>query len=533
MKSIANLAVQIILVVAGMLVFSFFDPFGLLAPKKKTLQDTPISVVSIKEIGQLITAEYYGEVLSSLQEELIEDVIQNQAEFDNQVSTLNQKYLKALEVFYSNKDSIKVRWYRKRKDLLEAFYSANQSLVNDILYQNMVSIVLKAKKIDSEGDLLKAIWSEKEKIDFTKKYAIDATILRNQATDEIKKLKETKAFKKKQIIAIGRGWVKAGIDFGSFNERNFKYDKTNRTIYLFGVEPQILTCDINPWFNAKQKIKGFEIIAATNKANDSSYLRKIKESCLVKLRTQAERAGITKQAKTNAEETLKHFFSLLLNEPLDKVVIMKNSLAEYQKQLDSKGIYPKEKLALIDSTLLALYKIDSMAAGQAVTKLLGSKTVLGNDTCSINRFSALTYQVVEDKLITNDEWRLLKEAFTKPNYTRLDSIWYFPYAKIQSINKSAITQVANETKYKNEGVQAWYDSVTKKTDFKNYITKRDSIKKRMFKIEMTESRKRARANNINFLKRNCRTVFIDHMEINNQAELNACIESLLEEMDIN
>jgi hypothetical protein len=257
MKSVANLAVQIILVVAGVLVFSFFDPFGLLAPKKKTLQDTPISVVSIKEIGQLITAEYYGEVLSSLQEELIEDVVENQVEFENQVGTLNQKYLKALEVFHSNRDTIKVRWYRKRKDLIEAFYIVNQSLVNDILYQKMVSIVLTTKKIDSEGDLLKAIWSEKEKIDFTKEYALDATILKKQATDELKKLKETKAFKKKQIIAIGRGWVKAGIDFGSFNERNFKYDKANRTIYLFGVEPQILTCDINPWFNAKQKIKGF------------------------------------------------------------------------------------------------------------------------------------------------------------------------------------------------------------------------------------------------------------------------------------
>ncbi|MCA4894804.1 MAG: DUF4230 domain-containing protein [Cytophagales bacterium] len=526
MKSVANLAVQIILVVAGVLVFSFFDPFGLLAPKKKTLQDTPISVVSIKEIGQLITAEYYGEVLSSLQEELIEDVVENQVEFENQVGTLNQKYLKALEVFHSNRDTIKVRWYRKRKDLIEAFYIVNQSLVNDILYQKMVSIVLTTKKIDSEGDLLKAIWSEKEKIDFTKEYALDATILKKQATDELKKLKETKAFKKKQIIAIGRGWVKAGIDFGSFNERNFKYDKANRTIYLFGVEPQILTCDINPWFNAKQKIKGFEIIAATNKANDSSYLRKVKQSCLDKLRTQAEKAGITKQAKINAEETLKHFFSLLLNEPLDKVVIMKNSLAEYQKLLDCKGIYPKEKLPLIDSTLLALYKIDSMAAGQAVTKLLGSKTVLGNDTCFINRFSALTYHMVEDKLITADELKLLSKAFQDTTYSHLDSIWYLPLPAKIKINEQSKLWAAKNAKYNTKGIGHWYDSVTNKPGYACYKIKADSLNKTLSKTEMITNRATALSETLKLLKKNCKTVVIAKAEENDTIKIETFLNSL-------
>jgi len=64
----AGLVLQIALVVAAVLVFSYFDPFGFLSPKKKTLKNTPIQVRSIKEIGQLITAEYYGEVIASLGE---------------------------------------------------------------------------------------------------------------------------------------------------------------------------------------------------------------------------------------------------------------------------------------------------------------------------------------------------------------------------------------------------------------------------------------------------------------------------------
>ena len=35
----AGLILQIALVVAGVLVFSYFDPFGLLTPKKKTLKN--------------------------------------------------------------------------------------------------------------------------------------------------------------------------------------------------------------------------------------------------------------------------------------------------------------------------------------------------------------------------------------------------------------------------------------------------------------------------------------------------------------
>ena len=64
----ASLVLQIIVVIAAVLVFSWFDPFDFLAPTKRTLKNTPIQIQSIREIGELITAEYYGEVISSLKE---------------------------------------------------------------------------------------------------------------------------------------------------------------------------------------------------------------------------------------------------------------------------------------------------------------------------------------------------------------------------------------------------------------------------------------------------------------------------------
>ena len=54
---------QVILVVVVIVVFAFWDPFGIFIPTKLKLKDTPVDVQSIRDIGQLITAEYYGEVI--------------------------------------------------------------------------------------------------------------------------------------------------------------------------------------------------------------------------------------------------------------------------------------------------------------------------------------------------------------------------------------------------------------------------------------------------------------------------------------
>lgn len=525
MRSLANLVVQIVLVVAAVLVFSFFDPFGLLVPKKQTLQDTPISVVSIKEIGQLITAEYYGEVLSSLHEQMIEEV--DQKDFGNKVDTLNQKYIQALKRFYEIKDSVKIRWYRRKRDILDQFY-ASTAITKHPFYQDMIKEVLVKTRYSNEREIVNVIFKMdvKDTSKIKAQFKIDKQRVADAKIKELEKLKNTKAYRKKQIIAIGRGWVKAGIDFGSFTEHNFKYDKANRTIYLFGLEPTILNADINPWFNAKQKIKGFEIIAATNRANDSSYLRKVKQSCLEKLRAQAYKAGINMQAKINAEETLKNFFALLLNEPLDKVVIMKNSLAEYQALLESNGIFPKEKLSLIDSTLLALYKIDSVAAGHAVTKLLHSKTIIGNDTCSINRYTALTHQIVEDNLIEPDEWKTLQKEFKDVTCKRLDSVWYMPLPAKTKLVECARLWAANNPIYNAEGIGYWYDSVTNKPAYQRYQTALDSMSRALFQHKYKTSRAQALNETLQLLIKNCRTVIIEKTEESDATKIKQLLNSL-------
>jgi len=53
-----GLFVQIAIVVAAVVLFNLFDPFGWLNTKKLTLEDTPISVKSIREVGKLPVPMY-------------------------------------------------------------------------------------------------------------------------------------------------------------------------------------------------------------------------------------------------------------------------------------------------------------------------------------------------------------------------------------------------------------------------------------------------------------------------------------------
>ena len=61
---------QVLLVVAAVAIFAFFDPFGIFIQTRQKLKDTPVDVRSIREIGELITAEYYGEVIGSYAHEV-------------------------------------------------------------------------------------------------------------------------------------------------------------------------------------------------------------------------------------------------------------------------------------------------------------------------------------------------------------------------------------------------------------------------------------------------------------------------------
>jgi hypothetical protein len=132
----------------------------------------------------------------------------------------------------------------------------------------------------------------------------------------------TRKVRKSQLILLGRGKVQAGFKFNNLNERNVKVDTLHNRIVIVGIEPQLLSCDINPWFVPELGIKGFEIIDVNGKADDVAILQQVKRNCLDSLRCRALNSHILSLALTNAEQNLKQFFALLLNNPAIDVRIV-------------------------------------------------------------------------------------------------------------------------------------------------------------------------------------------------------------------
>ncbi len=339
--SSAGFLMQVILVVAAVLVFSFFDPFNMFGSKKKTLEDTPISVSSIKEIGQLITAEYYGEVLGSLKEVNIEHLDSN----INELSELNMNFAEAMADMRRKNLEFK-GLFRKRK--IENYFDENYAdLRNDPYFSYLMDYLEESLHLNTERQVFKYFYDND-------KYKGD-DISREVLNDLPKKTKEIfvadKQLLKKQIVMLGRGSVKAGYNFDNFNENNFKYSSASNTVYFIGLKPEILACHINPWFIPEKKVKGFEIILYTGQASDPKYINEVKEKCLEELRESAMKQDILEKAETNARENLKSFFSLLLGNPVNDVVFL-NSKTEvnlYELKLDGK--ITSNELSVIDSTI--------------------------------------------------------------------------------------------------------------------------------------------------------------------------------------
>lgn len=93
----------------------------------------------------------------------------------------------------------------------------------------------------------------------------------------------------------------------------FFYDRANKVIHFYGLHPEILDKDINPWFIPQRNVKGFELVNYSGDVNFQDA-KEVKKQCKELLLAQAG-MEILKKAQENGEEVLRNFFSLLLDEP--------------------------------------------------------------------------------------------------------------------------------------------------------------------------------------------------------------------------
>ncbi len=403
--------IAIVLVVAGVLVFSFFDPWGILSPQKVTLKDTPVTVESIQGIGQLITAEYYGEVVESLGHKLKENT---RVKVDSFSEDLTDMKLDLMSVVVGarnqklNKDKGSVyRFLQADKNSADSYYKTYQDLRKEKRYPLMIKYLELTMKGKSMSVRKFNNWMKKTTVDdiekgaekfvmksmvsqmdlqrehnfrellaaevITKKQAKDqkhdptseATVQEITWFDEMNMGALGDIFlqsqnitndEEGQLVLVGRGWVKAGFDFKEFNSQNFKYNEDKGEIHLIGLEPKLLTYTINPWFIPERKIPGFEILVADRKNKDNvATLDTVKTMCLNKLRNQALGMEILQKAQENGKIHLQNFFSLIMDKPI-KVMFHNNEYSYITRTILEDGMVKDGELLVVDTLLVRSIK---------------------------------------------------------------------------------------------------------------------------------------------------------------------------------
>jgi len=289
------------------------------------IDETPIVVKEVREIGELCTSEFYGEVYADLNEVYEEMLVEYKDSLKFNPTALYELYpglqgfredardFRSVEIFFEKESESyelflseyyqKLEKYRNQEvDLRKEISSANSKAERKKLERRLDD--LKEKTMDEK----KAFVKRKDKFNETEKD------FRKQKVDFRKKRK------KRNLVSIDRGWVKAGVNLkGLTEEEIFIDDSDSLYIHILISEPEILDVDINPWFiyTEKKKIEGFELFIAKTGSLLSSEnftdmeISAVKHKCKLRLEKDAIEKGLLKNAKSSASTTLENFFHLL------------------------------------------------------------------------------------------------------------------------------------------------------------------------------------------------------------------------------
>jgi hypothetical protein len=429
---------QIILVVGGVLLFAYFDPFGIFTPKR-TLKNTPIDVQSIKSIGQLITAEYYGEVVRSYAHKAVEEGEEESQAMRETIENIHDLFLL---VTGGLKGSLEAKEINKR-EIFDQYKELMGEWRNDVYYGqylNFLFVTQFKKSRFTENQLDKRLNDKHE--EQIVKWVVDG---RNSGIENISleplygifgqalQKEQQKKYKKSNLIMLGRGWVKAGFDFGEFNEDNFRYDASRNRIFFIGLKPQILSATINPWFIPEKGVEGFEFLVVQRKVRrDYKVVTEVKQMCLDELIRKAFERDILLLATNNAKEALKEFFSLLLPGNVDHVIFYENELDYALDEITRNDTISGEELLLIEHMLT---KSSYIGIGIEDTVEMNKQRVIFKESLKkypVNFFGqdvatgwsphwSMAYEVARDGVYDQHADRIVIERYTRENCS--DPIW--------------------------------------------------------------------------------------------------------------
>ena len=364
---------DILLVIALVILFFFWNPFGIFGGGIK-LRSTANLVTQIREMGQLVTSEYYGEVIASLEESRInyleEEAIEEKAmglydllyEAMNYLEDFQSLPLEAREARYEEKGAPSGR----RKIIQNSVNRRNiidklnyHDLLEDLSYEPLYGDILEFTWLNEQpnGSWRKTSRQKEEALMLIYSHAVQnqEVELRETAFMQFyfanKRADLTKKESKKKLAMIGRGWVKAGFDFAKLDNTNFYINEEAGEVHFFGLSASILNSDINPWFIPERGIPGFEILDYNGKV-DFKDAKRLKLYCIDKLIAKAHQAAILKSAENNGAEMLRNIFSLLTGEEIKKVFFHHDDIIQFSKAIAEDEYISYQEAVLLDSQLI-------------------------------------------------------------------------------------------------------------------------------------------------------------------------------------
>ena len=375
-----KLILDIVIVIALVILLFLWNPLGIFGGGLR-LTPTTNMVAEIREVGQLVTAEYYGEVIASIGEARL-NVIEEE-DIGRQASLrYNNLYAAMIDLKEFQAQPVSVR---------EAEYKEGGSLPgwrriirHEVKSNNIMDKLIYQESIDLStdplyGEILQYIWERAH----NKSWRASSTqkaealfLLYSRAEQSLDKSLDESDFsdfhfrnkeanistreKKKKLAMIGRGWVKAGFDFGELDSHNFYISDNGDEAHFFGLSPVILNADINPWFIPEKGVPGFEILDYNGKV-DFRDAKKVKQYCIEKLVLNAHRADILKSAEENGAETLKSLFSLITGKEIKRVIFHNDRIIQLSQEIAADEQVSYHEAYLLDSLLTReLHEIDSL-----------------------------------------------------------------------------------------------------------------------------------------------------------------------------
>lgn len=472
-----------ILIVALIVLVFIWNPFNLFG-KGINLKPTTNMVMEVREIGQLVTAQYYGEVVASLGEARL-----NLLQEDNLTERGDYFYRKLKQDIYSSYENLvlapveqakkknqKNRAQRKgRKKALDEIasdygkeYSSgdHQTFITDTLDIILLCIVetqiskpvsenltkfkkekkrdkFRSKRLENLYDEIAHKHAVLNEDDF-KEYLEQGFANNTSFSSFYYNITEEEIKNKEQLAMIGRGSVKAGFDFTELSDRNIRFDENKNILHIFGVKPTILNYDINPWFIPQQAVPGFDIVQAGRKANFLDAV-KVKSYCRNKLKASALEAGILEEAQRYGSEVMKSFFTLVMDKEILQVRFHDDLEEVYYQQIASDSIIDyseipfiqtieQEYLLKIDTTKKEILKSVYQQQFQDLLYKLRKLNIRMKDSTEtpFSYFSYRLFHIISDSTLTEKSYAKITSAIRwKINSTTfsplgLDSIkaWY-------------------------------------------------------------------------------------------------------------